>query len=108
MKETEVVAALLRGFRGDVGRRAALAHLAVEVIAKVLGLVPGHVGDRGRTKAIGYARLPETALAPDAPLSLPYKETSDERGFWDDYVSRVRKGLRLLKVSHASEPRGTP
>jgi hypothetical protein len=27
------------------------------------------------------------------------EETRDEREFWDDYLARVRRGLRLLKAS---------
>jgi hypothetical protein len=33
------------------------------------------------------------------------KETPDEREFWDDYLVRIRRGLRLLK---ASRPGGNP
>jgi hypothetical protein len=29
------------------------------------------------------------------------EETREERGFWDDYLARVRRGLRLLKKSRA-------
>jgi hypothetical protein len=36
------------------------------------------------------------------------KKTSDERDLWDDYVSRVHKGLRLLKAFHASKRRRRP
>jgi hypothetical protein len=27
------------------------------------------------------------------------EETRDERGFWDDYIARIRRGLRLLNAS---------
>jgi hypothetical protein len=96
----------LVAFDRDGETPAAAQRTSVRALAgEALGSIASGVKRSSATAVVTITPMASAGLRLNAERLD--EETSDERGFWDDYLSRFHKALRMLKTFQGSKPRGT-